>query len=354
MITRKYTRRVIVGGVTIGGGAPIAVQSMTNTSTREAEATLAQVAALHEAGCALVRVTVDTPEALASLPEIISGSPIPIVADVHFSARLAIGAVEAGVAKLRINPGNLPGGEVARVAHACRAHGVPIRVGVNGGSLPADIVKRLGATPEAMLEAARMHIALLEAEGFDDIIVSLKASDAARTLAAVRAFAQVFHYPQHLGVTEAGLPEEGAVRSAVGLGAMLLDGLGDTLRVSLTGDPIPEVAAAYEILAAAGLGPPRVELVSCPTCGRCAWQLEPVARQVRQAIRTLRPSRTVIVAVMGCVVNGPGEAKEADIGVAGGAEGAALFQKGMAPRKVPYEGLAERLIDEVTRICAQS
>lgn len=324
------SRRVMCGRVAMGGGAPVSIQSMTNTDTRDAAATLAQVRALAAAGCDIVRISVYDEACARAMREIRDGSPTPLVADVHFDYRLAVLAVENGADKLRINPGNI-GGErrVQKVADCARAHGVPIRVGVNSGSVEKELLRRYGGpTPRAMLESALAHVRMLEACGFYDVVVSIKASSVRETVEANRLLARACEYPLHIGVTEAGLPGRGTVKSAIGAGALLLDGIGDTLRVSLSGDPLQEPAVALEILRSLGLRG-GVNIIACPTCGRTCLDVAGVARKIEEATR-LWPER-LTVAVMGCVVNGPGEAREADVGIAGGPDGFALFRRGENP-----------------------
>ncbi len=324
------SRRVMCGRVAMGGGAPVSIQSMTNTDTRDAAATLAQVRALAAAGCDIVRISVYDEACARAMREIRDGSPTPLVADVHFDYRLAVLAVENGADKLRINPGNI-GGErrVQKVADCARAHGVPIRVGVNSGSVEKEMLRRYGGpTPRAMLESALAHVRMLEACGFYDVVVSIKASSVRETVEANRLLARACEYPLHIGVTEAGLPGRGTVKSAIGAGALLLDGIGDTLRVSLSGDPLQEPAVALEILRSLGLRG-GVNIIACPTCGRTCLDVAGVARKIEEATR-LWPER-LTVAVMGCVVNGPGEAREADVGIAGGPDGFALFRRGEKP-----------------------
>ncbi len=346
------TRRVIAGGVAIGGGAPVTVQSMTTTDTRDVGATLAQIAALREAGCDIVRCAVFDREAARAMRGIAGGAGMPVVADVHFDYRLGIEAVENGAAKLRINPGHI-GGEanVAAVAACCRAHGVPIRVGVNSGSVERALLDRHGGpTPDAMAESALAHVAMLERAGFYDTVVSMKGSSVRATVEACRAFAKASDYPQHIGVTEAGTALSGPVKSAVGIGTLLMEGIGDTVRVSLSGDPVPEVAAGIAILRACGLRQGGVEVIACPTCGRTGIDVPGIARQVEE--RTRHITKPLKVAVMGCVVNGPGEAREADIGIAGGKDGGALFVRGREPRKVPADRLLEVLLAEIEKMAA--
>ncbi|MDR3050099.1 MAG: flavodoxin-dependent (E)-4-hydroxy-3-methylbut-2-enyl-diphosphate synthase [Oscillospiraceae bacterium] len=339
----KATRPVFVGGVQIGGGAPVTVQSMTNTDTRDVAATLAQIRALADVGADIVRVSVYDMACAQAVRALAAQSPVPLVADIHFDHRLAVAAVENGVHKLRINPGNIGGAAHVRLLADClKAHRVPARVGVNGGSLEKDLLAKYGGpTPQAMVESALAHARLLENCGFSDIVLSMKASNVPDTVDAYRLAAAQCDYPLHLGVTEAGLPEQGTVKSAVGIGALLLDGIGDTLRVSLTGDPVAEPPVGLDILRAAGLRNDRLTIVACPTCGRARIDVAGIARRVQQEVGHLPLPLTV--AVMGCVVNGPGEAREADMGIAGGDGAGALFVKGEPPRKVTGD-LADALI----------
>jgi (E)-4-hydroxy-3-methylbut-2-enyl-diphosphate synthase len=341
------TRAFCIGGVPIGGGAPVSVQSMTNTDTHNAEATLAQIRALCTAGADIVRVSVYDDECLPAFQRICAESPAPVVADIHFRADLAVAALEAGAAKVRINPGNIGSAEkVKRVADCAKAHGAPIRVGVNSGSIEKDILSKYGGvTAEGMVESALSHAAMLEKAGFRDIVLSLKASGVPLTVEANRLAAARCDYPLHLGVTEAGLPGEGNIKSAIGIGSLLLSGIGDTIRVSLTGDPVPEIAAGIAILRACGLRREGVNIISCPTCGRTGIDVAGIAARVQRELADMKAPLTV--AVMGCVVNGPGEAKEADVGLAGGGHGkGVIFQKGKPPE--PVEGdLAGILIRRV-------
>jgi len=348
-VDRRKSRPVRVGQVTIGGEAPIAIQSMTNTETSDAEATVAQILALEAAGCEIVRASVYDEACVAAIPAIKTAIHIPLVADIHFNASLAIGAIRAGVDKLRLNPGNIGSAErVERVAHEARERGIPIRVGVNSGSLDKEMLNRYGNTARALAESALSEVRQLEKAGFEDIVIAVKGSDPARTVEANRLIASLCDYPLHIGVTESGTPEIGRVKSAVGVGALLLDGIGDTVRISLSGSPIPEVAAAKDILQASGrrvFGP---EIVSCPTCGRCGIDVEGIASRVREAARKI--DRPLKIAVMGCVVNGPGEAKDADLGLAGGKEYGMVFQKGCEPLKLPKEQLEAELIARMVTI----
>jgi (E)-4-hydroxy-3-methylbut-2-enyl-diphosphate synthase len=330
----KVTQTVFAGKLPIGGGHPVTVQSMTNTDTADAEKTLAQINALHQAGCDIVRLSVYNEACVKAVRVLCDRSPVPLVADIHFDYRLAIRSVENGIHKVRINPGNIGGAARVKELAAClKAHKVSVRIGVNAGSVEKQILARDGGvTPRGMVDSALSHARLLEKEGFDSIVLSLKSSDIRDTYAAYTLASQCSDYPLHLGITEAGLPEQGTVRSAIGIGALLLSGIGDTLRVSLTGDPVHEVRAGLQILRALGLRKDRIRLVACPTCGRTAVDVQAIARAVEEELDDIH--EPITVAVMGCVVNGPGEAREADIGIAGGADGAALFIKGCPPRKV--------------------
>ncbi len=348
---RRRTRPVRVGGVQVGGGAPISVQSMTTTDTRDPAATLAQIAALAQAGADIVRVAVPDAAAAAALPEIVRGAHVPLVADIHFDYRLALSALAAGIHCIRLNPGNIGARErVREVVKAARERNVPIRIGVNAGSLEDDIVAKHGwPTAEGMVESAARHIAWLEDEGYQEIKVSLKAHDVAMTVAANRLFAERFPYPLHLGITEAGTLLAGAVKSAVGLGIMLAQGLGDTVRVSLAADPMEEVKVARTLLKSLGLKFGGATLTACPTCGRCSVGMIPIAERVEQRLSVLKGE--VNVAVMGCEVNGPGEASAADVGVAYGHNGVGLlFKSGKIVKRMKAEELEEALVAEATRI----
>ena len=344
------TRKVLVGPVAIGGGAPVSVQTMTNTDTRDVEATLAQIRAMAEAGADIVRVSVYDEACARAVRALVDGSPVPLVADIHFDHRLAIQSIENGIAKVRINPGNI-GGEahVRELADCLKQHRVPVRIGVNSGSIEREILQRHGGvTPEGMVESGLNHARMLERAGYDDIVLSFKATDVQKMVAACRLAARTCDYPQHIGVTESGTADVGIVKSAVGIGALLLDGIGDTIRVSLSGDPVQEVPAGLSILRACGLRRDGIEIVSCPTCGRTGIDVEGIARRVRAETADIRVP--LKVAVMGCVVNGPGEAREADLGIAGGKDGAgALFVKGEAPRPIKGGDLAAELIYEIRR-----
>ncbi len=344
---RRRSRRIHIGNVPIGGTAPVVVQSMTNTDTRDVTATVAQIQRLHRAGCEIVRVAVQNPEAVEALERIKKAVTIPIIADIHFDHRLALGALKAGADGLRINPGNIGGEEkVRRVAREAHDRGVPIRIGVNSGSVEKDLLAKYGApTAEAMVESALRHMDLLASWGLENFKVSLKSSDVLTTVEAYRKLAAVSDVPLHLGVTEAGPGVLGAVKSALGIGLLLAEGIGDTIRVSITADPEEELPIAYGILRSLGLRHRGVDLISCPTCGRTEWNLLEV---VQQAERWLRHIVTPIkVAVMGCAVNGPGEAREADVGIAGGRGQGILFKKGLLVEKVPQEKILDRLLQEV-------
>jgi len=350
---RQQSRRIILGGVPIGGGAPVVVQSMTNTDTRNGRATIAQIKRLAEVGCEMVRVAVPDREAAEQLPQIKKAIGIPLIADIHFDHRLALQALQAGVDGLRLNPGNIGGAEkVRKVVAAARERQVPIRIGVNSGSLEKDLLAQYGhATPEAMVASALRHIRLLEDLDFDLLKVSMKSSDVLNTIACYRLLASQTDYPLHLGVTEAGTVLDAAVKSALGIGVLLLEGLGDTLRVSVTSAPEEEIPIAYSILRALKIRDRGVELISCPTCGRTEIDLIPL---VEKAERLLRKVQTPLkVAIMGCVVNGPGEAREADVGIAGGRGQGLLFKKGERVAKIPESELLEHLLREVAQMTGE-
>jgi (E)-4-hydroxy-3-methylbut-2-enyl-diphosphate synthase len=353
MFPRRSTRLVSVGGAFVGGGAPVVVQAMTKTDTRDVRATAAQVRRLERAGAEIVRLAVPDREAAAALREIRNRSRVPLIADIHFDHRLALAALVAGVDGLRLNPGNIgSAGKVREVVRAAGERGVPIRIGVNSGSLEKDILARAGgATAAAMVESALRHIRLLENLDFRLIKVSLKASDIPRTLEAYRLLAAQVDYPFHAGITEAGRLLAGSVKSSAGLALLLAEGLADTIRVSLTAPPEKEVFVAWQILQSMGLRTRGATLVSCPTCGRCEVDLMAVAARVEKAVLGLRAPLTV--AVMGCTVNGPGEAKEADIGLACGRGGGVIFKKGKILRKVAASRLADEFISEVLRLSSE-
>ncbi len=344
---RRLSRSVQVGHVVIGGGGPITVQSMLSRPAHDIAANLEQAAALEAAGCQVLRAAVPDQAAIALIAALKGQCGIPIVADIHFDYKLALESVAAGADKIRINPGNIGGQDrVRQVAAACRTRGVPIRVGVNSGSLEPELLAKHGApTPEAMAESAMGHIRLLEACDFGDIVVSLKSSSVEATVQAYELLAVRCDYPLHLGITEAGTARMGLVKSAVGIGAMLLRGLGDTVRVSLTADPVEEIAAAKDILRALGLGGKGPNLIACPTCGRTKIDLIALAHAVEQRLQGCE--KEITVAVMGCAVNGPGEAREADIGLAGGDGCALLFRKGEILRKVPEAEALDALMVEI-------
>lgn len=341
------TRRIIVGGVPIGGGAPVAIQSMLNTKTTDVEGSLAQIRALKDAGCQIVRLAVPNMEAARTFAEICRESPLPLVADIHFDYKLAIAAAEGGASKIRINPGNIGGEDrVEAVVSVCKEKKIPIRIGVNGGSLDKKLLEKYGhPTAEALVESAFEHIGLLEKFGFYDTCVSMKSSTVPTMVAAARLFRSKCDYPLHIGVTETGPVRMGLMKSAMGIGSLLLDGIGDTIRVSLTDDPVEEVYAAKDILKAAGLRKEGVNIISCPTCGRTNIDLIGLVNQVEQALKNCE--KPITVAVMGCIVNGPGEAREADIGIAGGDGCGMLFEKGQQIEKLPYEQLLPALLKRI-------
>lgn len=347
---RRKTRPVFIGKVQVGGGAPVSVQSMTNTDTRDAAATVAQINQLAAEGCEIIRVAVPDREAVAALPAILRGINIPLVADIHFDYRLALEALKAGVDGLRINPGNIGGRErVAAVVEAARERGVPIRIGVNAGSLEKGLLAKYGGvTAAAMVESAMGHVKVLEELNFTDIKISLKASNIPLMLEAYRLLAGKVDYPFHIGVTEAGTLRSGTVKSAVGIGILLNEGIGDTIRVSLTGHPRHEVRVGYDILKALGLRRRGVEIISCPTCGRTQIDLIRIAEEVEERLQWL--DRPLKVAVMGCVVNGPGEAREADVGIAGGKGTGLIFRKGEIVRKVSEDKLVDELLKEIEKL----
>jgi len=349
-IERRTTRQIRVRHVPVGGGAPISVQSMTKTDTRDVPATLAQIKDLADAGCEIIRVSVPDRESAAAIGEIRRSSPIPVIADCHFDHRLALEALRQGVDCIRINPGNIGARDrVAAVIREAKAREVPIRIGVNAGSLERDIHERFGgATPEALVESALRHITFFESEGFDQIKISLKSSNVGVTIDAYRLIAERTDYPLHLGLTEAGGPFSAPIKSAVTMGILLSEGIGDTIRVSITGDPLIEVRAGFEILRAVGIRRRGVEVISCPTCARCRIDLFGLAQRIENAVAAMTvPLR---VAVMGCVVNGPGEARDADVGIAGGAGKGVIFRKGEIVRSVKQGDLVHALLDEIQGI----
>ena len=341
------TKQITVGKVKIGGGAPVSIQSMLNTKTTDVEGSLCQIRELAAAGCEIARLAVPDMESAEAFRKICDASPLPLVADIHFDYRLAIKAAENGASKIRINPGNIGGEErVKAVADCCKAHHIPIRIGVNGGSLEKDLLEKYGhPTPEALVESAFSHIRLLEKFGFDDICVSMKSSSVPLMMKAYQLFSAQSDYPLHVGVTETGTEHMGIIKSAMGIGGLLCMGIGDTIRVSLTADPVREVYAARDILKAAGLRHDGVNIVACPTCGRTRIDLIGLVNRVEEALKNCK--KPITVAVMGCVVNGPGEAREADVGIAGGDGVGMLFAKGQMLQKLPYDELLPALLSYI-------
>ena len=344
------TRQICVGNVKIGGGEPVVIQSMLNTKTTDVEGSLAQIRALKTDGCQVARLAVPNMEAARSFAQICEKSPLPLVADIHFDYKLAIAAAEGGAAKIRINPGNIGGEDrVEAVVKVCKERHIPIRIGVNGGSLDKKLLEKYGhPTAEALVESAFEHIALLEKFDFYDTCVSMKSSTVPTMVAAARLFREKCDYPLHIGVTETGPVRMGLMKSAMGIGALLLDGIGDTIRVSLTDDPVEEVYAAKDILKAAGLRKEGVNIISCPTCGRTRIDLIGLVNKVDAALKDCQ--KPITVAVMGCVVNGPGEAREADIGIAGGDGWGMLFEKGEQVEKLPYDELLPALLRRIENL----
>ena len=344
------TKRIMVGGVPVGGGAPVSIQSMCSTKTGDVPATVDQIHRLEAAGCEIVRVAVPDMAAARALGTIKNSIHIPLVADIHFDYRLALEAIGQGVDKIRLNPGNIGGEDrVKAVADACRARHVPIRIGVNGGSLEKELRQKYGGvTAQALVDSAMGHVALLNKFDFDDICISVKCSSVPLTMAAYRLLSERCNYPLHLGVTEAGTPSMGLVKSAMGIGGLLCLGIGDTLRVTLTADPVEEVYAAKKILQAAGLRQEGPNIIACPTCGRTNIDLIPLAEEVERRLADCK--KPITVAVMGCAVNGPGEAAAADVGIAGGKGEGLLFRKGEILRKVPQEQLIEALMEEIEKL----
>ena len=344
------SRQMNIGGVTIGGGAAVAIQSMCNTHTEDVAATVAQILRLEQAGCEIVRVAVPTMEAARAIGQIKKAIHIPLVADIHFDYRLALQCAAEGVDKIRINPGNIGSQERVRaVAEACRLHHIPIRIGVNGGSLEKPLLEQYGGvTAQALVDSAMGHVRLLNDCGFDDICLSVKCSHVPTNMQAYTLLSRQTDYPLHLGVTEAGTPEMGVLKSAVGIGGLLCQGIGDTIRVSLTADPVEEVVAAKRILQAIDMRRSGPNLISCPTCGRTKYDMIPIAREVEQRLRDC--TKPITVAVMGCAVNGPGEARNADVGIAGGDGEGLLFRKGEILYKVPQEYLVDALMAEIEKL----
>ena len=344
------SKQIIAGGVAIGGGAPVTIQSMCNTHTEDAKATIAQIHALEEAGCEIVRVTVPNMEAAHALSEIKKNISIPLVADIHFDYKAAIACADVGVDKIRINPGNIGDDDrVKAVVDACQQKNIPIRIGVNGGSLEKHILAKYGApVPEAMVESALYHVRLLEKFDFNNIVISIKNSNVPRMMEAYRQLSAVTDYPLHVGVTEAGTYQMGLLKSGMGIGGMLLEGIGDTIRVSLAADPEKEVEAGYNILRAVGFPVAGPEVITCPTCGRTQYPCTEIANEVEKRLQGYKKS--IKVAVMGCVVNGPGEAREADIGIAGGKGEAVLFIHGQPIKKLTGDNILDQFMDEIYKI----
>ena len=347
----KNTREVNIGGVMIGGGNRIAVQSMTNTRTSDKEATLRQIKELAAAGCDIVRCTVNDAEAVKSVEYLVENSPVPLVAYIHIDYKLAIAAAERGIAKIRINPGNIGDkANVKKVADACRARNIPIRIGINGGSAEKSVLAKYGGpTAEALAESALLNARMLEEAGFCDIVLSVKSSDVPTMVKATRILHENCGYPLHIGVTETGDVRRGSIKSAIGIGSLLLDGIGDTVRVSLTEDPVREVYAAKDILFCCGLGG-GIDIISCPTCGRTRTDIIPLVARLEKELSGIKTEKRVTVALMGCAVNGPGEAKHADIGIACGEGEGLLFRRGEAVRKVPEDMMIETLVNEVKEL----
>ena len=353
MIDRKKTRRIYIGNVAIGDGAPISVQSMTNTKTTDTEATVAQINALQAAGCDIVRLAVPDMEAAQNLGNIIAKVKVPLVADIHFDYRLALEAINQGISALRLNPGNIGSEERVRaVVKEAKSHHIPIRIGVNAGSLDKTLLEKYGGvTAEALVESALQHVRILEQQGFYDMKISLKAHDVPLTLEAYQLMSEKVDYPLHLGITEAGTARTGMIKSAVGIGALLAQGIGDTFRISLTGDPVVEVKVANEILKSLGMREYGPTLISCPTCGRTCIDLAGIAEQVEERLSDIK--KPISVAVMGCVVNGPGEARGADVGIAGGNGVGLVFRKGEIIRKVDEKDLVDELFKEIDAILVE-
>ncbi|MGG7175991.1 flavodoxin-dependent (E)-4-hydroxy-3-methylbut-2-enyl-diphosphate synthase [Clostridium paraputrificum] len=344
---RKITRKVKVGSVYVGGDAPVSIQSMTNTDTRDVEKTLQQIRELYNAGCEIIRCAVPDMEAAEAIKGITAESPIPVVADIHFDYRLALKVIDNGISAIRINPGNIGNKDRVRmVAEAAKAKNIPIRIGVNAGSLEKEILKRDGKpTAKGLVESALVHVKILEELDFHDIVISIKSSDVRMMIDAYRLMSEKCNYPLHLGVTESGTPFKGTIKSSIGIGTLLAEGIGDTIRVSLTSDPIEEIKVAKEMLKALGLREGGLEFVSCPTCGRTQIKLIEIAQEVEKRLEGI--NKDIKVAVMGCVVNGPGEAREADIGIAGGKGEGIIFKKGQIIKKVKEEDLIEELMKEI-------
>ena len=346
---RRISRAVHVGDVQIGGGAPISVQSMTTGKTHDVEGCLAEIGRLAEAGADVVRVAVPRPEDVEALPAIVQGAPVPIVADIHFNYQYALRAIEAGVAKVRINPGNIGKREWEReVLLAAKEAGIPIRIGVNSGSLEKDILDKYGyPQPEALFESAMRHVEVCEREGFEDVVISVKHSDVFFMIQAYRLLAERTDYPLHLGVTESGSVQTGSIKSAIGIGALLADGIGDTIRVSLSADSVHEVETGHQILKSLRLGRPGVNVIACPTCGRMEGDLFSIVGEVEAAVKAAKFEKDLNVALMGCAVNGPGEAAGADLGISLGRGRAHLFKKGQVVRTVPEDQIVEAVLEAI-------
>ncbi len=350
MKERKKTRQIHIGDVAVGGGAPVVIQSMANTKTADVESTLAQLRALAKAGCQIGRLAVPDSEAAEALKAIVPYSPLPLVADIHFDYRLALKSVAAGIQALRINPGNIGSEEKVRaVIDAAKDADIPIRIGINGGSLQKDLLAAYGNTAEAIVESALREVKIFERYGFDRVKISVKSSSVLKTVAAYELLSEKVDFPLHVGVTEAGTLLKGSVKSSLGIGILLNEGIGDTIRVSLTGDPVNEVIVAKEILKDLGLRREGVEIISCPTCGRTKIDLEKMVNEVESGLAEVRPKRPLTVAVMGCEVNGPGEAKEADYGIAGGKGQGLLFRDGEIIGKYKEDQIVSVLVEEIRR-----
>ncbi|MDR0879725.1 MAG: flavodoxin-dependent (E)-4-hydroxy-3-methylbut-2-enyl-diphosphate synthase [Clostridioides sp.] len=347
---RRQTREVTVGNRIIGGNNPISVQSMTNTDTRDVEATVGQIKSLEKAGCDMVRVAVPDMVAAKALGAIKKQANIPVIADIHFDYRLALEAIEQGIDGIRINPGNIGNiSRVAQIVEKCKEKNLKIRIGVNGGSLEKELLEKYGsATPEALVESALGHVKILEDLDFYNTVISLKSSDIFKTVEAYRLISEKVDYPLHVGITESGSVKKGTIKSSIGVGAILLHGIGDTIRISLTGDPVQEVEVGKEILRSLGLLNDRIKIISCPTCGRCNIDLISIANEIEERIKDI--DKDITVAIMGCAVNGPGEAREADIGIAGGKGDGLLFKKGKIIRKISDEDLVDELLREIENL----
>ncbi len=343
------TRKVRVGNLYIGGGERITIQSMTNTDTSDIEKTVSQISALEKAGCDIVRMTVNTQDAAKAVKTIVDKTNVPLVADIHFDYKLALLSIENGVSKIRFNPGNIGDEKNVRIISDCaEAHNVPIRVGVNSGSIEKDLQEKYGRTPKALVESALRHVSILEKVGFYNTVISVKASSPKKTVEAYRLLASTTDYPLHVGVTEAGMDDEGIYKSVSAIGSLLLDGIGDTIRVSLTGDPVQEVKVAQKLLRAVEVDKNFVDIVSCPTCGRCSLDLESIVREVKQ--KTADIKRPIKIAIMGCVVNGIGEAGDCDFGIAGGKDKSALFIKGQVVKTIENE----HIVEEILKLCGEN